>query len=184
MIADNSQKVQSEREESKPQQNDIISEYAQDENEEEEEQTVTAVEETLITHDGREYIGVISIPSLGIELPVQSSLNYDNLDVSPCRYSGKQSDGNLIIAAHNYRSHFREIDKLVSGDEIYFTDALGNVFLYIVTGSELIDGRLPAQMDIGADDEWNLTLFTCNYSGYSRVTVRAALDENYLAGGE
>ncbi len=144
---------------------DLLSEYKQPDNEEE-------PEETIVTKDGREYIGVVTIPAINVELPVQSSWSYNNLDVSPCRYSGTVSDGNLVIAAHNYRSFFRNLDSLDSGDEIVFTDANGINHFYSVVQTELINGRDVSKMDENSDD-WDLTLFTCNYSGYSRVTVRA-----------
>jgi len=55
-------------------------------------------EEAFAEIDGEMYVGIISIPKLGIKLPVMSNWNYDNLKISPCRYSGTAYDGNLIIA--------------------------------------------------------------------------------------
>ena len=40
------------------------------------------------TINGRDYIGVLSIPSLELELPVISQWDYPALKVAPCRYSG------------------------------------------------------------------------------------------------
>lgn len=122
------------------------------------------------------YMGIISIPRLGIELPVMSDWSYPNLRIAPCRYSGTVADGNMILAAHNYGSHFGRIDRLVSGDEIIFTDGEGVARKYSVIASELIGGYNAAEM-VAGDDEWDLTLFTCTYSGASRVTVRAVLEE-------
>ena len=48
------------------------------------------------TINGRDYIGVLSIPSLELELPVISQWDYAALKVAPCRYSGSAS---LMICA-------------------------------------------------------------------------------------
>lgn len=122
--------------------------------------------------DGRYYTGVLMIPSLQTELPVMQNWSYPNLRLSPCRYEGSAAAGDLIIAAHNYRSHFGDIDSLHTGDLIHFVDVYGTQYTYEVTNIEIIDGNnAPALRD--GSDEWDLTLFTCTFSGRTRVTVRA-----------
>lgn len=130
-------------------------------------------EEVLVEVDGRKYLGIISIPSLKLELPVLSMWSYPNLKISPCRYAGSVDGGDLIVAAHNYRSHFGKIGDLHTGDDILFTDGNGIVHSYEVIQTELIAGRDVPEMEDGAE-EWDLTLFTCTLSGANRVTVRAA----------
>lgn len=143
--------------------NDLLAEYTSD----------AAQEEVLIEVDGYTYLGTLSIPSLGLELPVLSEWSYPNLKVAPCRYGGTVIDGNLMIAAHNYRSHFGTIGQLSSGDVIYFTDGSGIVHEYEVVQLELISGYDVSAMESHAEN-WDLTLFTCTWSGRNRVTVRAA----------
>ena len=65
--------------------------------------------------DGGRYIGVLELPSLGLELPVMESWSYPNLRVAPCRYGGSAYQDDLIIAAHNYASHFGRLKELKSG---------------------------------------------------------------------
>ncbi len=137
------------------------------------QETTTLKEEHFIEIDGNSYIGFIAIPSLSIELPVMSQWSYDNLKISPCRYQGSISENNLIIAAHNYSRHFGEINKLYSNDEIIFTDADGVSYTYKVVHTEMIDGMAVSEMVENTDNNWDLTIFTCNLSGQSRVTVRA-----------
>ena len=149
-------------------QNSLFNEY--------EEETVP--EEVLIEIDSDNYIGFISIPSLDIELPVMSEWSYPNLKLSPCRYKGTVAGGDLIIAAHNYRSHFGKIDQLNSGDPIFFTDGNGVQHEYELIQTETIEGRNIEAMDFGSGDSWDLTLFTCTLGGQSRVTVRAVEIEN------
>lgn len=124
--------------------------------------------------DGKLYMGVIYIPSIDTELPVMKDWSYANLDIAPCRYYGSIKHSNLIIAAHNYTSFFDKIDKLNPDDEIIFVTADGISYVYKVIQSELIDGSNSFIMRDNQDN-WDLTLFTCTWSGYSRVAVRAVL---------
>ncbi|MBR5310918.1 MAG: sortase, partial [Oscillospiraceae bacterium] len=38
--------------------------------------------------DGTEYIGTVSVPKIGLLLPVISEWSYPNLKIAPCRYYG------------------------------------------------------------------------------------------------
>ena len=121
------------------------------------------------TVDGRDYIGTLSIPSLGILLPVQNEWNYPNLRVSPCRYSGTAYKGNFVICAHNYDRHFGQIKNLRYGDKISFLDLDGNRFSYII---EEVETLRPTAVEEMTSDEWDLTLFTCTLGGSTRIAVR------------
>lgn len=131
--------------------------------------------EAVLELDGEIYLGMIIIPDLGIELPVISEWSYPNLKIAPCRYKGSYLENNMIIAAHNYRSHFGRIGELYSGSEIVFTDISGKNYIYEVNNIENISGTDIDAMDFGSAESWDLTLFTCTLSGQSRVTVRANL---------
>ena len=123
--------------------------------------------------DGRYYCGYIKLNALGLELPVMNSWSYPNLQTAPCRYSGSAESGDLIIAAHNYNSHFGRIKELSIGDEIVYIGTDGLYYRYKVCNMEYIDGYDIDKMFDGDDSEWDLTIFTCTLSGQSRVTVRA-----------
>ena len=58
------------------------------------------------TVNGRDYIGVLSIPSLNLELPVLSQWSYPNLKVAPCRYSGSLYQNDLILCGFQHPDHF------------------------------------------------------------------------------
>ena len=119
--------------------------------------------------DGSRYIGVLEVPSLGLELPVMETWSYPNLRVAPCRYSGSAYQDDMIVAAHNYKTHFGQLKELRPGDEVRFTDTEGNVFRYAVAELETLGKYDVEEMTSG---DWDLTLFTCTYGGQSRVTVR------------
>ena len=111
----------------------------------EQEMTVTDI-------DGWGYIGYLSIPSIGLELPVMSEWSYAGL---------------------NYAKHFSPIKWLALGSEVYFTDMDGQRWSYEVSNVETIQ---PTDIDkmITASDEdaWDLTLFTCTTGGRARCAVR------------
>ena len=119
--------------------------------------------------DGVEYIGTLTIPALGLELPIVSAWSDALLDLAPCRYTGSAYLGDLIIAGHNYRGHFGSLYRLAPGDEVQFTDAVGNVFSYGVSEIQELPGTALEEMEAG---DWDLTLFTCTLSRTSRVTIR------------
>ena len=122
-----------------------------------------------VSFDGNDYIGRVDIPSLGLSLPVISEWSYPRLKIAPCRYTGSAYLDNLIIAAHNYSSHFGNLNRLNTGDTVTFTDVDGNQFTYAVSLIEDLPGTAIEEMQAG---EWDLTLFTCTLGGRSRITVR------------
>lgn len=121
------------------------------------------------TIGGRDYIGVLSIPSLDLELPVLSRWSYPNLKVAPCRYSGSLYQNNLIICAHNYASHFGKLKTLQPGDTLLFTDMEDQVVTFQMVERETLEPDDEEAMTTG---DWHLTLFTCTPGGQTRVTVR------------
>lgn len=118
--------------------------------------------------DGTKYIGTLEIPKIALDLPVISEWSYPNLKIAPCRYFGSAYLDNMVIAAHNYKSHFREIENLSAGDEVVFTDIDGNRFFYSVAAAEVLPPGAVEEMTSG----WDLTLFTCNSTGTFRVAIR------------
>ena len=122
--------------------------------------------------NGRPYIGVLSIPVLGLELPVIQEWNYPDLRIAPCRYVGSVYTDNLVIAAHNYISHFGNLKHLQPGDPIIFTDMEGNKFHYEV---DLLETLEPTAVEEMTSGDWELSLFTCTIGGKLRVTVRCIL---------
>ncbi|MCD7776257.1 MAG: sortase [Firmicutes bacterium] len=135
---------------------------------------VNLPEMPTVTVDGVEYIGVISLPKYGIELPVLSSWSYSGLKTGPGRYSGTLEDNNLILCGHNYRAHFGHLNSTKVGETIIFTDIYGNEYTYTVVKVETIAGDDAASM-LADEDEWDLTLFSCTLSGTTRATVRCKL---------
>jgi len=115
------------------------------------------------------YIGVISIPSLNLELPVNSQWSYPRLTHSPCCYSGSFLDDTLVIAGHSVAAHFRGLRQIQVGANVAFTNAVGNVILYQVVAVETLGST---EVDKLIHSDYDLTLFTCTPGGVRRVVVR------------
>ena len=114
------------------------------------------------------YIGYINMPTLKLSLPVKTDWDYGKLKTSPCRYSGSILGEDLVLMAHNYRSHFGRISRLKPGDEVTFTDMEGTVTRYQVVAKDVLAPNASEEMTAGVYD---LTLFTCTYGGANRITV-------------
>ena len=124
--------------------------------------------------DGKDYIGVLRIDSLSLELPVISDWSYESLKTAPCRYSGSAYKDNLVVCGHDYRLHFGGLRRIGIGDTATFTDMDGNVFGYRAVSVEILDPTAKEEMTSG---DYDLTLFTCTLDGKNRLTVRFEKDE-------
>lgn len=129
----------------------------------------TDFEADEIETDGNNYIGILDIERFHLSLPIKVTCSDSDLKTTPGRYYGSVADGNLVIAGHNYNSHFGYIGSLEIGDEIVFTDIGGQKYNYVVSMKEVIDGNNSERMLAG---EWDLTLFTCTVDGSNRITIR------------
>ncbi len=121
-----------------------------------------------ITYD---YAGVIAIPDLSLELPVIDQWNYARLKVAPCRQSGAAADGDLVIAAHNYKSHFGYLDRLEPGASVIFTDMEGTVYRYAVEEIRQLEPEDVEDVFSVFSSEYPLVLYTCTPGGKARVAV-------------
>lgn len=123
----------------------------------------------IVDIDGYGYIGYLDIPEFNLNLPIMSEWDYSRLQIAPCRYYGSTKTDNLVICAHNYKSHFGYIEKLSLDSTIIFTDMEGVKQPYTVTSVEILQ---PTDVDMVKDTDDDLILYTCTYSGRTRVVVR------------
>ena len=132
----------------------------------EQEMTVTDI-------DGWGYIGCLSIPSIGLELPVMSEWSYPGLKIAPGRYAGSVFTDDLVICGHNYARHFSPVKRLAAGTTVQFVDMDGREWDYTVSKVETLQPTQIEEMVGKADgDDWDLTLFTCTTGGSARCAVR------------
>lgn len=123
----------------------------------------------VVKINGYDYIGYLSLPTLNLNLPVLSGCDTARLTVAPCRYYGSTKTDNLVIAAHNYRSHFGYLGHLTVDAPVTFTDMEGTTSVYRVTEIGTLSPTAVDQVKYTKDD---LILYTCTYSGTKRIVVR------------
>lgn len=130
----------------------------------------------VVEIDGYGYIGYLSIPDINRDLPVMSDWDYSRLKIAPCRYYGSTKTDNLVVAAHNYRSHFGYLSRLRPGNTVIFTDMEGVKKTYTITA---IENLKPSDSDKVKDTGDDLILYTCTYRGANRIVVRCV--ENHTS---
>ncbi len=119
---------------------------------------------TVATHQG-----TLEIPALELSLPVMDAWSDPDLKLAPCRYKGSAYLDDMIVAGHDYRTHFGNLYRLQTGEEVRSTDAEGNLFAYTVAEREKLAATAVEEMENG---DWDLTLFTCAWGGKAREAVR------------
>ena len=101
-------------------------------------------------------------------MPVAATWSFPALEISPCRHTGSVYNDNLVVAGHNYNTHFGVLFELQLGDIVTFTDVDGNAFTYTVRELTSVS---PDDSDAVMNRGYALTLYTCNWDTTKRVTV-------------
>ena len=109
------------------------------------------------TLSGYDLVGILRVPSVGVELPVLSRWSYPLLNVAPCRYSGSVETGDLIILGHNYKSHLQPLERVAVGDDVQFTDVNGVTCRYVVAAVDIIHKSESEKLA----SDYPLSIFTC-----------------------
>lgn len=122
----------------------------------------------VVVIGGYGYIGYLSVPDLGLELPVMAEWDYSRLKVAPCRQFGSTRTDDLVIAAHNYKTHFGRLSSLKEGAEIIFTDMDGLENRYRL---KRLDTLNPNAVSDVQNSGYDLVLYTCTLGGATRVVA-------------
>ncbi|MFN7148315.1 MAG: class E sortase [Microthrixaceae bacterium] len=137
-----------------------------------------------------EPVGIITIPSIGVQHVVVEGVSKADLKKGPGHYPGTPlpgQAGNSGIAGHRttYGAPFNRIDELVPGDEITVATPQGQfVYNVVAAPGQPPDGEAPyivkpTQVEVLEDFGDNrLTLTACHpeYSARERIIVHAVLD--------
>ncbi len=126
-------------------------------------------EKTSIEIDGKKYVGIISIPSLDLYLPIQEEWTKEKAKNSPAIYRGSFHSYPLIIGGHNNSSQFNKLYKIKEGAEVTIIDLNGERTSFKVIQIETIHGKDVEGM---TNTVFPLTLFTCTFNNQSRLTIR------------
>ena len=131
-------------------------------------ETPQTAELPVVEVEGYDCIGYLEIPALSLSLPVLSEWDYPRLRIAPCRQFGSPYTDDLVIAAHNYETHFGRLKELAVGERVIFTDMTGKINSYCV---EKVETLQPDAVETVQESGYALVLYTCTKGGASRVAV-------------
>jgi len=127
-------------------------------------------------------VGTLEIPKIGVSKAMYEGITLTTLDHGPGHWPGTAMPGqlgNVVIAGHrvSHDKPFRNIDKLVPGDDVIMTTADGR-FDYKVTGTEIV--YPDALWIVNQTPDYTATLFACHPAGSTRqrIVVHLALAPN------
>lgn len=125
-------------------------------------------EMTVVEISGCACVGRLEIPALALALPVLSTWDEERLQIAPCRQHGAAASDDLVIAAHNYASHFGRLKELAVDDTVRFTDLDGRNHIYRIAKIATV---APDEVDAVLNSGCALVLYTCTAGGKSRLCV-------------
>ena len=118
--------------------------------------------------EGPAFLGVLSVPAVSLTVPVLAEWSYYHLTLAPCRDCGSVETDDLVIAAHNYDTHFGRLSRIAPGDSVYFTDMAGSTTEYAAAS---VEQRDPSDAEGVRGSGYPLVLYTCSWDCTARVTV-------------
>lgn len=127
-------------------------------------------------------MGSIAIPKLDVDMTMYEGIRLTTLDYGPGHWPGSAmpgQTGNVVVGGHRTSSHrvFRDVDQLVAGDEIVFSDESG-VHTYLVDRVEIVEPT--AVWIVDPTETATATLFACHPPGSTaqRIVVFADLADS------
>lgn len=128
----------------------------------------TASAETYVDTSSIDYLGILEIPALDVNLPVINTMSDALLEYGACRHFGSPETNDLVIAAHSYPQFFGYLGNLPGGSEVILTEMDGTVRRYTLTDMAKI---APDDAEAALNSGYDLVLYTCYDSGYGRVAA-------------
>lgn len=123
-------------------------------------------------------IGTIEIPKIGLRHDIYHGITMRNINLGPSHWPGTAfpgEPGNAVFPGHRTTKTrpFRNIDKLVPGDEVIFT-VNGVRSVYRVNGSRIVT---PKQIEIiNPTPTPTATIFACHPPGSARFRYVVTMD--------
>ena len=115
--------------------------------------------------------GQLEIPSIGLSQPFFEGVTLTSIDRGPSHWPGTAMPGelgNVVIAGHRttHSRPFWDLNLVQPGDELIFTMADGDRFVYTLDRLEVVDASAIRIIDQGYD--YTATLFGCHPKGSAR----------------
>jgi len=131
-------------------------------------------------------VGIIQIPTIGVDQVLVQGVQTADLQMGPGHYPGTPLPGqlgNVAIAGHRttYGHPFFDLNEVTPGTKVVITTSQG-VFVYTATAQTVVS---PSDVTVlNASTTPELTLTTCNprYSASQRLVVKARLTSSTLFG--
>lgn len=151
------------------------------------EQATDRYEDAAILAEG-DVLGIITIEKIGIRYPIMEGtgskvLNAGIGHLPEIAQIGEV--GNTVLCGHNgsrYGTFFTPLNQVVKGDEVSILDKDGEIHLYEVTETFVInpyDNSIKTQ-----GDSEKLTLFTCANRGSMRFVAKCVPKDGGISNGE
>ena len=121
--------------------------------------------------NGVDYVALIEIPALNIELPVADAWNSKKLYKAPARFYGSCYDNSLVIGGEDNAKQFSFCDKIDDGTIITVTDMTGTQFSYTVSR---VDRSQSAESNWLISSDYDLTLFCRDTYSVEYIAVRCS----------
>lgn len=139
---------------------------------------VENVDGETISYGRYTILGKIEIPKVGFTSVIIKEYTYNAMNIGVIKSYGSNLNepGGFILVGHNFRGHslfMYNIYRLVDGDKIYITDAMGRQVEYTVY--DVMRHSSPSDVSIYKDyDGYHVTLLTCeDDDGQTRIVVKA-----------
>ena len=130
-----------------------------------------------VKYKGYTVIGAIQIPKINVKYPIVDDTSVGAMEKAIVFLYGPGLNqvGNSVIIGHNYRNggFFGNNKKLVEGDKIYITDALGNKLEYTITKKYITSD---VDFDYASRDtkgKREISLSTCTNDPAKRLVIWA-----------
>lgn len=118
--------------------------------------------------------GQLEIPSIGLSQPFFEGVTLTAIDRGPSHWPGTAMPGqlgNVVIAGHRTTKTrpFWDLDLVQPGDELVFTMANGDRFIYVLDRTEVVDAS--AVHIVNQSYGYRATLFGCHPKGSARQRI-------------
>ena len=130
-----------------------------------------------IKYKGFNVLGIIEIPKINMNYPILSETTDETMEISITKFWGNNVNevGNFTMVGHNFFDNtlFGRIDELKINDEIYLTDASGNMLKYGIFDKYIIDPNDTSCVKSVKKDTKEITLITCTEGRSKRLVIKA-----------
>ena len=130
-----------------------------------------------VTYKGYSMIGTIQIPKTNVKAPIVDKVTVNSISaaVGTLYGPGLNKVGNTVLVAHNYRNgtFFSNNKKLVVGDKIYITDAVGKKVEYTIYKTYQTDEMDFSYATRNTNGKREISLSTCTTDATKRLVIWA-----------